>query len=353
MEKRHKTILDLLTDEPERFKVLYIQAEKAAEDNRASERNAAVTIQRWWRGYKARKHIHGMENAAILIQRMVRGLHGRKYFRQMVKQDLASKQIQHYNAMATKIQALWKGYLQRKYGFNYYSRKAYLTALVLHNAEIKRELDAYACEQQARLEEAQKKEEQRRRLRELQKQHVLLSTRAQKGILLSSGHLPHEELTVRTIGRIQTRKVSARNLDKLSHTVPQIDQMSLPKKPQGPFKNPEDVAKIKAKEPRTTFRRQLPYTGSIDSCKSFERTGMIETKCSKGVLRSVLPFTTLPRTKPSVFASTPYIGEGPGDTRLKYGRSTFRSTEEDNDHIDKLAFTAPLGHISCFDEIDG
>ena len=161
-----------------RFRELYLAAEKGAEENREREWNAAVTIQSAWRGYLERKHLGHLHSSAVVIQRAFRGLMGRKAFRMMVKQELKDLRTQHYNQMATRIQSRWRGFAQRKNGLDFYARKLYLETLRAHNAVIQQELQEFEREQAAKREAELQKQAKKKRLRDMERKHVLLSTRA-------------------------------------------------------------------------------------------------------------------------------------------------------------------------------
>lgn len=75
---------------------------------------AARTIQRKWRAlWWARKH--NRENqAAITIQRYWRGYAARKNFYKFVEDKLQQQVMDHFHRAATKIQALFRGHRVRQ-----------------------------------------------------------------------------------------------------------------------------------------------------------------------------------------------------------------------------------------------
>ncbi|EGD72877.1 hypothetical protein PTSG_04606 [Salpingoeca rosetta] len=362
-EASSSSLFDLLATQSARFRELYLQAERDAEEAREREWHAAVRIQSCWRGYTERKALQRLHDAAGTIQRAFRGLMGRKRFRVTVKQQLKDLRTNHYNTMAARIQAVWKGYCERKHGLDYYARKAYLEALRKHNADIKHELDEFEREQAARRQAAQEKAEKKRRLRELERQHVLLSTRAQRGVLAVQEKGQDMEVTVRTVNKLQTlrkpRPPPGPSPRKTASTAAPVDASLLYSKPQGPFKPPEHVVRMKTRAPRVTLKRAEPYLSPVDPSKVFERA-------SDGVAAEEAHqprFAGFSKTHKreeghvqSVFASTPYIGEGPGDLRQTYGRQTFRSAEQElnasSSTSNRLAFSTNVGRISLFDETE-
>ncbi|XP_030755390.1 unconventional myosin-Va-like [Sitophilus oryzae] len=74
---------------------------------------AAVIIQRAYRGYVVRKEYKAVRNAAITVQRYVRGWLARYHLPDIVQEYYDKMCLRHYNNMATKIQCNWKGYMVR------------------------------------------------------------------------------------------------------------------------------------------------------------------------------------------------------------------------------------------------
>ena len=62
---------------------------------------AALAVQRWYRGYVARKEVNRIRNATIQLQAGARGM-------------LARKQQRYENAQAAKIQCLYRGHRARR-----------------------------------------------------------------------------------------------------------------------------------------------------------------------------------------------------------------------------------------------
>ena len=62
---------------------------------------AALAVQRWYRGYVARKEVNRIRNATIQLQAGARGM-------------LSRKRMQHENEQAAKIQCLYRGHRARR-----------------------------------------------------------------------------------------------------------------------------------------------------------------------------------------------------------------------------------------------
>ncbi|KAJ8929280.1 hypothetical protein NQ314_018035 [Rhamnusium bicolor] len=78
------------------------------------EHFAAVKIQSHYRGYLVRKEMKKLNRLATLIQKCVRGWLLRYHLPDILHEYYDTMCINLYNRMASKIQALWKGYTVRK-----------------------------------------------------------------------------------------------------------------------------------------------------------------------------------------------------------------------------------------------
>ena len=54
-----------------------------------------------------------------------------------VFEALFARKLAWYNQNATLIQKIWRGFYSRKHVHNFYTRKAYLLALTIKNAEVR------------------------------------------------------------------------------------------------------------------------------------------------------------------------------------------------------------------------
>lgn len=74
---------------------------------------AARTIQRNWRRFSRRNTKGNVEKAAITIQRWWRGYRVRSRYMLIVERKLQDTLVNYYNNAATKIQALFRGWWAR------------------------------------------------------------------------------------------------------------------------------------------------------------------------------------------------------------------------------------------------
>ncbi|XP_048513439.1 LOW QUALITY PROTEIN: spermatogenesis-associated protein 17-like [Athalia rosae] len=115
----------------------------AAESDRARKFIAARKLQAWFRGLATRKHLRMLRNSAITIQRHWRGFMARKFAKSYVKDQVKRMWWNHYHRCATKIQALWRGYEARKNGVNIPKYKKWLHSVYEKNAEALTKMKEY------------------------------------------------------------------------------------------------------------------------------------------------------------------------------------------------------------------
>jgi len=155
---------------------------RTSEEQRRREFHAAVKIQSWFRATKVRAYLRFLNHSATTIQRHFRGHKGREIHRQLVREHLAKLRRDYYNAQATQIQKVWRGYYTRRYIHNFYSRKKYLEGVAAKNNVVRKELNEIA------IRNADEREKQRQQLAKTAKElearrtHYLLSTHQIPGI---------------------------------------------------------------------------------------------------------------------------------------------------------------------------
>lgn len=104
-----------------------------ADERRAIELRAVIRIQSWYRGIRLRYYLKYLNNAAIVIQKSWRGYVSRVHYRVHLQERVAQMKLDYYNMMATRIQRTWRGYYSRKNVFDYYKRKDYLLSVQQKN----------------------------------------------------------------------------------------------------------------------------------------------------------------------------------------------------------------------------
>ncbi|KAJ3361466.1 spermatogenesis-associated protein 17 [Kappamyces sp. JEL0680] len=100
-----------------------------AEKNRGRERNAALNIQKMWRGKYIRKGVYSLDYTIKVIQRAVRKFIAYLRNMKLARELELRKRMDCYNGSATTIQRIWRGYWLRKYVLNMQQRRHYFEEL--------------------------------------------------------------------------------------------------------------------------------------------------------------------------------------------------------------------------------
>ncbi|XP_041353218.1 spermatogenesis-associated protein 17-like [Gigantopelta aegis] len=320
-----------------------------AEEQRTLEYLAARRIQAWFRGTRSRSYLKFLNRCATNVQRAWRGFLGRRYFRILVKNSVFIMKLNFYNTMAWKIQKVWRGYYVRKYISNYYSRKRYLEALQVKNEIFRTELTEFA-EQQAQIRE-RIAEQALRKQQELSafKTHYLVSTEVIPGIY-NSPYQPYpsdEELLLRSVKPVIRRKKKQTDgymFDPawLSYNQPRPDSLPpLNNKPQGPFREPQEVQN----------QRYKPFQPSLRVSTSFYslEKARDEMKAEEWVTRLIddkfIPFSKLEKPYQRLLYTTSKFGH------LPYGSKYFREEQADK-HVTPKSFKTIVPPIPIFSKLN-
>jgi hypothetical protein len=294
--------------------------DREADEARDREYGAAVTTQSWFRGCRLRAYLRYLSESAMVVQRWYRGHLGRKLYRQLLKDLVAKMEIDHYNAMAEKIQSRWRGYYVRKYVFDFYAQRRYLTELRRKNEIVGRRLEEARMQKEREETERQKTVEKLRMETELRRRHHMLSTECREGVYRPfregrSQPLPIESRMRSLKFYSSTGKSKQRTLSCDSHvTGTSLPPVQLPNKIQGPFHHPGMVWRQRYKPPNPTLRVATPFNS--------EEIARAKLKASEWRERVVeepfLPFSSPSTTyRPLLHTTSSY-------TRLAYGTEHFR-----------------------------
>ncbi|XP_032671115.1 spermatogenesis-associated protein 17-like [Odontomachus brunneus] len=98
-----------------------------AELSRRSHFIAARKIQAWFRGVVTRAHLRSLHQHATILQRHWRGYRTRILFRRYLIKYVQQMWQDYYNSMATRIQAVWRGYWTRKTQINFVQLRRWTT----------------------------------------------------------------------------------------------------------------------------------------------------------------------------------------------------------------------------------
>ena len=167
-------------------KAAFIESIKAAKAdataNGPKEGDAAVNIQRCFRGSIDRGYIAFKSGKAREIQRCFRGFYGRQEFheRKMKKRDGKTYALFKYFAM--QLQRIFRGYYSRKYKSNHSDRKRFIGDLEETGRKVREMMYQYSMDQAIREEREAKEKEDRDFAFYASNLHHLMSTSAIPGV---------------------------------------------------------------------------------------------------------------------------------------------------------------------------
>ncbi|KAF6022748.1 SPATA17 [Bugula neritina] len=308
----------------------------SAEVNRVQEYEAAVKIQSWYRALRARAYLRYIIDCSSIIQKRFRGFQGRKQFRVYLKNEVFSMKLNHYNSLATKIQKVWRGFYVRKYIFNYFSFKRYLSGLLIKNETIRETLASYKEQQQQEKLYEETKAHREAKEAWLRKHHYLVSTAVVPGIY-NSPFLPYPSEVEHSLRNTKpfdhNKHVDTRpkyNPSATRYDTPTPKCTSLPplqKKPQGPFRLPEEVRKQRYRPFNPSLRVETSYTSVEEAREAMKRKEWVD----RVIDTPFKPFTHRHREyEPLHHTKTEY-------GHIVYGNAYFRE-----EHLDKFVTSQPM-----------
>lgn len=150
------------------------------------ERTAATSIQRLWRGYNARKYIAYLHDQATEIERVWRGYVGRNitHVRSKIRKTHLEKKF--FDAMATVIQKIYRGYRSRKDKQDFYGRKDYVATVTKKSAVLNQHITRNIANLNDWLEDKRVVEEAKEFTELTENLHHLLGTRNRPGVFRSA-----------------------------------------------------------------------------------------------------------------------------------------------------------------------
>ncbi|XP_046859931.1 spermatogenesis-associated protein 17-like isoform X2 [Xenia sp. Carnegie-2017] len=240
---------------------------REAERHRIKEHKAAIRIQSWFRGIKARSYLKFLNNCATTIQKQYRGHLDRKRYQRTVDYEVNKMREQFYNTMATTIQKRWRGYYARKYVHNYYNRKRYMEGLKEKNSIVRKELKMWRISLDREKEIKQQMVEQAKTEEFNKRHHYLVSTIQVPGIYKTRLHpeLAAKEMDIKStrLRHRPHRKCKIQNTANSTTKILNDERISLPpigKAIQGPFRTLEEVSHQRHRPLSPTLRVQTSFT---------------------------------------------------------------------------------------------
>ncbi|XP_076174207.1 uncharacterized protein LOC143150079 [Ptiloglossa arizonensis] len=145
--------------------------------------NLRFTFQAWIRGVLARNRLRLLHLNAITIQRHWRGYRARIFTDRYLTERVHQTWQDHYDRMATKIQATWRGHRHRKTNLDLPRMKRWLENVYAKNNETVEEMKQYRRNQIEYTERVVEHESMQWVLFILFKLHHLLRTAQRPGVI--------------------------------------------------------------------------------------------------------------------------------------------------------------------------
>ena len=157
-------------------------ATDVAEANRVRERSAATKIQSAVRMRQCRRRFLYVRTCIVSIQRLFRGFADRKAALNRRLDDVKRRHVATLHALASIIQAAFRGFFSRKWRCDFYAQKRYLIGVVEESERVRRLAEATREQQTAELQISEHQRQLEAYLRAASGKHHLLSTAVQPGV---------------------------------------------------------------------------------------------------------------------------------------------------------------------------
>lgn len=339
---------------------IFFSVRREVDKHRMEEIAAAIKLQSWFRATKTRKSVQFLNDSAAIIQKEFRAFVTRKRYRILVSDRLKKLMQQHYDQEATKIQSIWRGFATRKFISDYYSQKTFLAGLKIKNEQTLDLLRDHEgiCKRKAAEQRHQK--EAAANLYGLRKTHYLLSTQVRDGVFnakvkpcplveaalkeatpLSSAEREHID-TVNREKRLRSAVgiPMAEQKNEASDGTEKIFKLTI--KPQGPFRNPDEVRQQRLKAARPSLRVGTDYESA-----DVARSQMHRNEWTK----RVIDVKFIPWRKPDKQIKGPTLRTDSCYKDLHYGFKHFRDRVERGSEIHHIKpFHTVLPPIPLFDQ---
>ncbi|KAH0948149.1 hypothetical protein HN011_006117, partial [Eciton burchellii] len=144
---------------------------------------AARKIQAWFRGIVTRNHFRKLHKSATILQRYWRGYRARTFVHQYLAECVHQMWQDYYDSMATRIQAIWRGYWTRKTQINVLQVREWRRNLQMKNNETLENMKKFRQKELDHAENVTEREAMHWILFILFKLHHLLGTKCRPGVI--------------------------------------------------------------------------------------------------------------------------------------------------------------------------
>lgn len=341
-------------------------AEDAAEAERAKAHQAAQAVQAAYRGHVERQRLRAQHQAASAIQRSLRAASSRQRADSERAAAAAAKEQALYNAAATQIQRMFRGFWSRRYVHDCRRRREYLAKIAAKGAETRAELAAHraALADAARLaEQAHVKDSF---ARAAARSHHLVGTTHVPGVFNSPFYDPPiapggdtvEDALREALRRElrsgafpsthDARTLAARRAahEPSPEPLPAAVVAAASVESYGPFKPRSAVLAQRARPTVRTLRREAPYSVLDERLREEARAAKLQRVAERDFVATVRPAPA--RAPQSVHAADlfrPRPSLGRADERAQ-GHARFRTSGRPPPLFD-VDGGAPYTNLSC------
>ena len=247
----------------------YLECSLAAQ-SRPRENQAAIVIQKAWKGYVTRMWLAKVKNVATTFQKLWRGFSTRREYRLKIQNYRKMKRNQIYFDKATIIQKAWRGHNCRK-EFDFYKRKLRINEMLVKMEEARVLCQEYH-DKMALVEKRQLEHEKQIQLEKLAgKSHHLVGTRSVAGVLNKQKNGLTEELVENSS---ELKEFKTRTIQKTVPKAPKPAIESNIKRAIGPFPPEQKLIKKLNRPLRPTLRVQTDYYDTRNFNDEYKRQEM-------------------------------------------------------------------------------
>jgi len=256
----------------------YHTAQAAAQEQREHEWDSAVRLQAWWRMHMAIKTIARMQSAARMIQRNTQNVVMKIRRRKLVVNTLQANRQGAYHTGAVMLQSLWRGHWSRKTIHDFYGRwRPFMEQIRDDAVQVKQTLAQFREDEEARLEDNRRQAIRRAHELKVSREHHLIGTQMITGVYdaeRKGGEHPVSEAELRmSVRGLGTTRAPAMHLTRFGQPTMSSWQgyttgkhgVTTLKPIQGPFKSPDEVARIKNLQPMPSLRAQTDFRSLAQS----------------------------------------------------------------------------------------
>jgi myosin heavy subunit len=251
-----------------------------AEETREVERLACVKLQAWWRMMGTIRRIERMQMAARMLQRNTKAALAKIAYRKKIIERLQERRRKAYHNGAVLMQSLWRGYWSRKTIHDYYGRWIpYMDKIKDDSVKVTAALAEFRAKEEGRLASEKRAAINRKHALKVSREHHLLGTTMITGVYDSqrtAGPVSEQELRA-SVKDLHLTRAPAMHLTRFGQQLSQWDGYQPgSSKPttlrpiQGPFKSPDEVARIKNLQPMLSLRAQTDFR-SLERSTDFDK----------------------------------------------------------------------------------